>query len=787
MRTVQGPGRWAAAIALAALVGAGSPAPNSGAADAVHRVDRMAIVARDMAVEAGIYEVTSTFSAAVADYDRDGWLDFLLSRHGDLARLYLNDQAGHFTEINAGAFVQTDRHDCVAGDVDADQRPDIFCSTGAKNGTGLKWNELWMQEPGLDFVDRAPQAGVMDAYGRGRHSTFIDVDRNGSPDLFVGNDPLRLDGLPSPNRLFLNQGEGSFREAPEFGVNEEIGARCASAPDVNGDGWQDLLVCSDSGPRMYRNHRGRRFLDVTSAMGMSGLTDVARAVTADVDGDGRPDLIAVSMTKVQVFLQRAGRFRSVFSRSLTAGVAAAAGDADGDGHLDVYVLQGGRVTNEPDVMLLNDGRGTSFTEIPIPQATEGSGDAVYPLDYDRNGLTDFLVLNGGGAPGPIQLIAFFAGGLPGPDASAFARGPVELDRAGTGAGEVACGPDWKIQSTQVLEGNNSLNGIEPVARDDVWGVGRVTSGGAFRTLGEHRDLSTWTVVPSPNVGGADNSLLAVDGAGPDDVWAVGYSTKGGVEKTLVERWNGSAWTVVESPNVGVGSNLLLGVAAASATDVWAVGRYAESGAYRTLVQHWDGSAWTVVPSPNVGTGSNVLLGVAAASATEVWAVGYARPETTYEPLVERWDGSAWTVVPSPGPGMGEDLLVDVAVRSPTEVWAVGYSSTTFARQTLIERWDGSAWSSVPAPSASQQFNALRGVTATSGPDLWAVGAAYDPALGFFQTLIERWNGAAWTISPSPDPAGDNELLAVASTPDTEVIAAGTAYGSGQSLVERACP
>jgi len=45
----------------------------------------------------------------------------------------------------------------------------------------------------------------------------------------------------------------------------------------------------------------------------------------------------------------------------------------------------------------------------VPGALDGSAESVTALDYDHNGLTDFLVLNGKGAlyPGPVQLLAFF--------------------------------------------------------------------------------------------------------------------------------------------------------------------------------------------------------------------------------------------------------------------------------------------------------------------------------------------------------------------------------------------
>jgi hypothetical protein len=43
----------------------------------------------------------------------------------------------------------------------------------------------------------------------------------------------------------------------------------------------------------------------------------------------------------------------------------------------------------------------------MPQARGGYADSAIPIDHDRNGLTDFLVLNGKGGPGRVQLIAFF--------------------------------------------------------------------------------------------------------------------------------------------------------------------------------------------------------------------------------------------------------------------------------------------------------------------------------------------------------------------------------------------
>jgi hypothetical protein len=92
----------------------------------------------------------------------------------------------------------------------------------------------------------------------------------------------------------------------------------------------------------------------------------------------------------------------------------AAGDVNGDNRPDLYVMRGQDAAgaNAPDQVYLNGGNGTSFTQMSsIPSTSQGAPDSVLPLDYDGNGLTDFLVLNGGGdaggSAGPVELIAFF--------------------------------------------------------------------------------------------------------------------------------------------------------------------------------------------------------------------------------------------------------------------------------------------------------------------------------------------------------------------------------------------
>jgi hypothetical protein len=140
---------------------------------------------------------------------------------------------------------------------------------------------------------------------------------------------------------------------------------------------------------------------------------------ADVNGDSWLDVIEVEPNKLSVFVNTNGKFSSVFSTTLQYGYSVAAGDVNGDNRPDVYVMRGPDAAgvNAPDQVYLNDGDGTSFTRMSsIPSTSQGVADFVAPIDYDGNGLTDFLVLNGGGVnfsgPGPVELIAFFSSTTP---------------------------------------------------------------------------------------------------------------------------------------------------------------------------------------------------------------------------------------------------------------------------------------------------------------------------------------------------------------------------------------
>jgi hypothetical protein len=373
------------------------------------------VSAVDKAADAGISGNTETYGAIIADFNNDTKPDIFLGRHGEQPGLYENAGNGQFQETNQGTFVRADRHGCDAADVNGDGLKDIFCTEGANHGTSAKHNELYIQQPDHTFAEQAGQYGVLDPFGRGRSARFIDANGDGRPDLLVGNNPSRGDGMPSPNRFFTNQFGQALRYAPEYGLELETsfqGSLNASVGDLDNDGWQDLLLITPQGMRVYHNEQGRSFTEVAASV---GLGHSPQDVTlADVNGDSWLDVIEVEPNKLSVFVNKDGKFSSVFSTTLQYGYSLAAGDVNSDNRPDIYVMRGTDTAgnNAPDQVYLNDGDGLSFTQMSsIPSTSQGTPDSVAPIDYDGNGLTDFLVLNGGGenesGPGPVELIAFF--------------------------------------------------------------------------------------------------------------------------------------------------------------------------------------------------------------------------------------------------------------------------------------------------------------------------------------------------------------------------------------------
>jgi hypothetical protein len=265
------------------------------------------------------------------------------------------------------------------------------------------------------------------------------------------------------------------------------------------------------------------------------------------------------------------------------------------------------------------------------------------------------------------------------------------------------GRTWQLEDTPspggVPPGDASLSAVAADSPTDTWAVGNYTPGNADLTLVEHWKGHEWFQVPSPSPGGlrgnVTSQLVGVAAVSPSDVWAVGSAKTGKAPwRTVIEHWDGTSWTVVPSPDPargGCASDQLVGVAA-SAQSAWAVG----DGCGTAFVLRLENGQWQIMPGA-ASTGES-LAAVAVTPGSGAWIVGSADDH----PLIRRWNGTGWTTVPAPSPaGMRDVSLSGVTVLSASSAWAVGQARYgAHGSETLVERWDGTSWTLVPSPSVT---------------------------------------------------------------------------------------
>jgi hypothetical protein len=286
----------------------------------------------------------ASFGVAVADYDNDGRLDLFVANLGTSNRLYHNEGEGRFREVTPGAGVGgglANSYSAAWADYDRDGLVDLYVSNGSQNAAAP--NFLYHNEGGGRFREVAAEAGVA-----GNESSlgcaWGDYDNDGWPDLYVAN-------FGQPNRLYRNRGDGTFADrAVAAGVDDRGNGAGAAWGDFDNDGDLDLyLFNTNSGAsedRLYRNEGDGTFADATAAAGLRESGDGEAVVWGDFDNDGWVDLFVVnrsdfSRQRNRLLRNAGGHFVDVTSLAGVAGTGsgqpAAAADCDGDGRLDLYV------------------------------------------------------------------------------------------------------------------------------------------------------------------------------------------------------------------------------------------------------------------------------------------------------------------------------------------------------------------------------------------------------------------------------------------------------------------
>ncbi len=265
---------------------------------------------------AGLQEI------GAADLTGDGNVDVLVTRIDFLdpqpepVTVLVGDGKGHFTDKTASVFdgpiaKPLFPRRIVFADFNGDGRTDVFIADTGLDSLPFPGypNTLILSAPGGKLVDAS--ANLPRTPDFTHSAAAADVDGNGTVDLYAGSLSSGCDGCATtPPEILLNDGTGHFRVAdgalpPEVGSVGAPHYDGAGFADVNGDGKPDLILAGSPGVanRLLLNDGTGHFRNVPNALPDKpwGVDSEGLAITPlDVNGDGHPDLL-IAYTKNHPF------------------------------------------------------------------------------------------------------------------------------------------------------------------------------------------------------------------------------------------------------------------------------------------------------------------------------------------------------------------------------------------------------------------------------------------------------------------------------------------------------
>ncbi|MEX2173474.1 MAG: CRTAC1 family protein [Pirellulaceae bacterium] len=414
--------------------------------------------------EADRYTLLESLGGGVGliDYDRDGRLDIVLPGggtfdrtgdgiHGLPTRLFRNLGGWKFAEATADVGLEQTglyTHGCAVADYDRDGWPDLLI-------TGYGGLALYHNVPGGNgnrrFVLATQQAGLVDPLWS-TSAAWGDINGDGHPDLYVchyadwsfANDPICKQAAspsgrdvcppqkfqPQPDQLYLNNGDGTFRDATsEQNIRGDGYGLGVIVADLDQNAQPDIYVGNDATANfLYSNQDGRwdeRGAAAGVALDDEGSYNGSMGVDAgDYDGSGRPSLWVTNFQREVHALYT--NLDNGFYRheSKAAGIAALGRqfvgfgtgflDVDNDGWLDLAIANG-HVLRHPTIAPLRQrpvlmhnvsrgerrffqdagSRGGDYFQLP----RIGRGLAIGDLDND--GWPDLVI---GHSNAPIVLL-----------------------------------------------------------------------------------------------------------------------------------------------------------------------------------------------------------------------------------------------------------------------------------------------------------------------------------------------------------------------------------------------
>jgi hypothetical protein len=251
------------------------------------------------------------------------------------------------------------------GDFDGDGRPDLFVVSKTESCRLFRNLGDWK------FEDVTERAGVGDKGDAAKiwkqGATFVDVDNNGLLDIYVCR-------TGAPNLLYINQGDGTFKEeAAARGLAVVDGSVMAAFCDYDRDGFLDVFIQTNAPESAGQNRAQRNYLfhnngngtftDVSEQAGIVGKAQGHSAIWWDYDGDGWPDLyVANDFTPPDKLYHnnRDGTFTDkidvVVPHMPFSSMGADLGDVNNDGLVDLFVADMAPTTHQKDQRTIANSR-----------------------------------------------------------------------------------------------------------------------------------------------------------------------------------------------------------------------------------------------------------------------------------------------------------------------------------------------------------------------------------------------------------------------------------------------
>ncbi len=240
--------------------------------------------------------------------------------------------------------------------------------------TGIHFSHL--ASPEQRYIVESMSGGV----------ALLDYDGDGWLDIYFTNAPsvaMALEGKKARGALFHNNHDGTFTDVTDkAGVGFPCWAMGAAVADIDNDGRPDLLVSCFGGVVLYHNNGDGTFTDITTKSGLSKDKGWATgAAFGDYDGDGYPDLFVPHY--VDLKLDELPQFGSKKTCQ----------------YHDVAVQCGPRgLQGSPDALYHNNGDGT-FTDVAVKSGVDDSkhyfGLGAVWSDFGNTGRLDLFVANDG--------------------------------------------------------------------------------------------------------------------------------------------------------------------------------------------------------------------------------------------------------------------------------------------------------------------------------------------------------------------------------------------------------